>query len=97
MAYWHEVLPGRILDVEYTDTVDDVAAQAKKLIKHCGLDWEDSCLDFHKSKRDVLTASVLQVRKPIYKSSLNSWAPYEKELDELFTALGKYAPKQRQQ
>ena len=94
MAFWHQLLPGRILDITYEDTITDTGSQAKKLIEHCGLEWEDECLNFHQTKRAITTASFHQVRKPIYKTSINSWRRYEKQLEPLFKALGPYAPKE---
>jgi hypothetical protein len=62
------------------------------MIAHCGLDWDDACLDFHDSKRSVRTASVTQVRQPIYQSSVERWRPYEKFLGPLLDELGDLAP-----
>ncbi|HCR86248.1 MAG TPA: hypothetical protein DIV86_06180 [Alphaproteobacteria bacterium] len=84
MDHWKKVLPkGTILDVQYEDVVDDLEKQAKRLIKHCGLKWDNSCLDFHNNKRYVKTASVAQVREPIYKSSVARWKNFEKHLNPL--------------
>ncbi|MEQ8196084.1 MAG: tetratricopeptide repeat protein, partial [Rhodospirillales bacterium] len=68
MEHWHAVLPGRILDVQYEDVVADLETQARRIVEHCGLAWDDSCLDFQNAKRSVRTASASQVRKPIYSS-----------------------------
>jgi tetratricopeptide (TPR) repeat protein len=93
MAHWRKVLPaGAFLDVQYEDIVADQETQARRLIEYCGLEWNDACLDFHKNKRAVRTASVAQVRQPIYKSSVERWRPYEKFLGPLFDALGDFAP-----
>jgi hypothetical protein len=87
------VLPaGAFLDVQYEDIVADQETQARRLIEYCGLEWNDACLDFHKNKRAVRTASVAQVRQPIYKSSVERWRPYEKFLGPLFDALGDLIP-----
>jgi len=72
--------------------VADQEAQSRRLIEYCGLEWDDACLDFHQSKRAVRTASMAQVRQPIYKSSVERWRPYEKFLGPLFDALGDLAP-----
>ncbi|MBI1215978.1 MAG: tetratricopeptide repeat protein [Alphaproteobacteria bacterium] len=88
MAHWHRVLPeGRILDARYEDTVADQEGQTRRLLAHCGLDWEDACLDFHKNDRLVKTASIAQVRKPIYKTSVARWERFGKKLDPLRAAL----------
>ncbi len=94
MAHWRRVLPaGAFLDVQYEDIVADQAAQARRMIDFCGLDWNDACIDFHESKRSIHTASVTQVRQPIYNSSVERWRPYAKFLGPLLDALGDLAPK----
>jgi tetratricopeptide (TPR) repeat protein len=93
MAHWRKVLPaGAFLDVQYEDIVANQEAQARRIIEYCGLEWNDTCLDFHQNKRAVRTASMAQVRQPIYKSSVERWRPYEKFLGPLFDALGDFAP-----
>lgn len=88
MAHWRSVLPSEILyDISYEDVVDNFAQEAKRLIEFTGLDWEDACLDFYKKKSNVKTASAAQVRKPIYKSSVERWRVYEKHLRPLLTVL----------
>ena len=74
-------------------SISDTEIQAKKLIAYCGLEWDDACLDFHKTERTVKTASITQVRQPIYKSSVERWRSYESHLTPLFEALGDLAPK----
>ena len=80
-----------IHEVDYEDTVDDLEAVARRLVAACGLDWESTCLDFHKTRRPVTTASLAQVRQPIYKNSVVRWKNYEHELGDLFSALGELA------
>lgn len=88
MAHWKDVLPkGTILDMVYEDNVADLETQAKKLIAFCGLDWEEACLEFYKNKRHVKTASIAQVRKPIYKSSVARWENYKHHLAPLQEAI----------
>ncbi len=71
MAHWRTVLPaGAMLDVSYEDVVDDLEQQARRLIDYCGLTWDDRCLSFHETNRPIATASNLQVRRPVYRSSL---------------------------
>ncbi|NNG03009.1 MAG: tetratricopeptide repeat protein [Inquilinus sp.] len=92
MEHWRTVLPpGRILEVNYEDLVSDVEGQARRLVDHCGLPWDDACLSFHKAERQVRTASVRQVRQPIYRSSVAKWRKYEKHLGPLLTSLGDLA------
>ncbi len=87
MAYWHELFPGRILDVPYEAVVDDAEGQTRRMLDHAGLDWSDRCLEFHTLDRRVKTASNLQVRKPLYRSSVARWKRYERHLGPLQDAL----------
>ncbi len=87
MAHWYQVLPGQILDVNYEDMIENPEAISRKIIDHIGLEWEPECLEFYKSKRDVKTASLWQVRQPIYKTSAGRWKRYEKHLAPLQKAL----------
>ena len=94
IEHWRNVLPtGAFLEVQYEDIVADQEAQARRMIAFCGLDWNDACVDFHKNKRSIRTASKSQVRQPIYKSSVERWRPYEKFLGPLLDALGDLALK----
>ena len=89
MAHWHRVLPpNRILDVHYEDVVADLEGQARRIIAHCGLDWDPRCLAFYQTERPVLTASAAQVRQPIYKSAVGRWRVYEEFLRPLLAELG---------
>ncbi len=88
MAHWHEILPGRIFDINYEDTIADPEYWSRKLIKHVGLEWDEACVAPHKQERTVKTASHWQVRQPIYKTSVQRWKNYEKHLDPLKEALG---------
>ena len=65
----------------------DLEGQARRMVEHCGLEWEEVCLAFHKTRRSVQTASVAQVRQPIYRSSVGRWRPYKHLLQPLFRAL----------
>lgn len=88
MDHWKEVLPKDfITTVVYEDVVADTEKEAKRLIEFLGLPWNDKCLEFHKSDRPVKTASVAQVRKPIYKSSVKRWAKYGEGLKPLVDAI----------
>ncbi|MGC2047781.1 MAG: sulfotransferase, partial [Gallionella sp.] len=94
MGHWRSVLPaGAFLDVQYEDIVADQEAQARRMIAFCGLDWDDACIDFHNNQRSIRTASLTQVRQPIYKSSVERWRPYEKFLGPLLDELGDLVPK----
>ena len=89
MAHWRALLPpGVMLEVQYEEVVADFAAQARRVIAHCGLDWDDACLDFHRTDRPVRTASVVQVRQPIYRTSVGRWRPDPDTLRPLLEGLG---------
>jgi len=89
MTHWRQVLPpGTLLEVQYEDLVADVEGQARRLIDYCGLPWDERCLSFHESERAVRTASVTQVRQPIYRTSVQRWRRYERHLGPLIEALG---------
>lgn len=88
MQHWRDVLPpGAFFDVRYEDIVADKAHEARRLIEFIGLEWDDACIDFHKTERAVRTASFTQVRQPIYTSSVERWRAYEKFLGPLLDAL----------
>lgn len=87
MQHWHEVLPGRILDVQYEETVADPEHTIRRVLDFCGLEFEPACLDYYKVKRAVSTSSNVQVRKPIYRSSLEHWHHYERHLLPLIDSL----------
>jgi tetratricopeptide (TPR) repeat protein len=89
MNHWREVLPaGSILDVHYEELVADQEGQSRRMLDFLGLDWEDGCLAFHKNGRPVKTASVAQVREPMYKTSVARWKRFEKHLEPLRAAIG---------
>jgi hypothetical protein len=94
MEHWREVLPpGAFYDVQYEHIVADQEGEARKLLAYCGLEWDAACLDFHKTKRQIRTASVTQVRQPIYNTSVERWRKYEKFLGPLLEQLGDLVPK----
>jgi tetratricopeptide (TPR) repeat protein len=80
MQHWHRVLPGKVLDVHYEETVTDLEAQVRRILAHCGLPFEEACVQFHQTDRAVKTASSEQVRQPIYSRALGYWRRYEKHL-----------------
>ncbi len=88
MRHWHEVLPGFVLDMHYEELVDDQEGQTRRLLQHCGLDWNDSCLDFHRSKRAPRTESADQVKKTLYKEGIGQWKNYEQYMDGFRRGLG---------
>ncbi|KZX54931.1 hypothetical protein A3709_07930 [Halioglobus sp. HI00S01] len=87
MEYWHEVLPGKVLDVHYEDTVTDLEGQVRRILDYCGLPFEENCLRYYETDRAVKTASSEQVRRPIYTSALGLWRNYESHLGEWQEAM----------
>ena len=81
MKHWHEVLPGKVLDVHYEETVTDLETQVRRILAHCGLPFEEACVRFHETQRPVKTASSEQVRQPLYTGALGYWRRYEKHLE----------------
>ncbi|MBL4770944.1 MAG: sulfotransferase, partial [Planctomycetes bacterium] len=88
MAHWRKYMPDSILTMPYEGLVADQKAETKRLLEFCGLEWNDAVMDFHKTNRQVRSASSTQVRKPIYSSSVGRWKNYEKHLSQLRAALG---------
>jgi tetratricopeptide (TPR) repeat protein len=87
MAHWHQVLPGRILDVSYEQLVQEPEAQARRILQWCGLAWEESVLDFHLQDSPALTASAMQVRKPMYTDSIGAWQRAGSGFDSVVSRL----------
>ena len=87
MEHWRRVLPVQFLEVDYEETVADLEGVARRLLAWCGLEWESACLAFHQGKGPVRTASVNQVRQPIYTRSVGRWKNYERSLGALFAKL----------
>jgi tetratricopeptide (TPR) repeat protein len=87
MTHWRLVLPVKLHDVDYEDTVADLEGVARRLVAACGLPWHPACLEFHATRRPVRTASITQVRQPIYRRSVARWRNYERDLAGLFAAL----------
>jgi len=95
MRHWKQVLPeASIFDVRYEAVVQNFEASARAIVAHCGLTWHDDCLRFHETQRPVTTASVAQVRQPIYISSLKRWRPDHATLKPLYQGLGILGPLQ---
>ena len=88
MAHFDEVLPGRVHRIIYESLVSNTEDEIRRLLEYCQLDFEESCLEFHKTERPVSTASAEQVRKPIFRSGLEHWQNYEAWLEPLKESLG---------
>ncbi len=88
MAHWRSILPaGSMLDVVYEEVVDNLEEQARRLIDFCGLPWDPRCLNFHETSRPIATSSNVQVRQPLYRTSLGRWHHYEAYLQPLLAEL----------
>jgi tetratricopeptide (TPR) repeat protein len=88
MDHWRSVLPeGWMLDVRYEEMVADLEGESRRLLAHCGLEWDEACLQFDATDRPVMTASFAQVRRPVYRSSVSRWRRFEPHLGELLAAL----------
>ena len=88
MRHWDAVLPGRVLRVHHEDLVNDLEGNVRRLLQHCGLEFEPACIEFYKTERSVRTASSEQVRQPLYREGLEQWRHYEPWLGPLRAALG---------
>jgi tetratricopeptide (TPR) repeat protein len=87
MQHWQQVLPGKVLTVHYEDTVLDLESQVRRILEHCGLPFEESCLHYYRTERAVKTASSEQVRRPIYTGALGTWRRYDQHLELWKTEL----------
>jgi tetratricopeptide (TPR) repeat protein len=88
MRHWDTVLPGRILKVQHEDVVADLPGNVRRILEFCGLPFESTCVEFHKTERSVRTASSEQVRQPIFREGLDQWRNYTSWLGPLKEALG---------
>lgn len=88
MDHWNEVLPGKVLDVHYEETVTDLEGQVARILEHCGLPFEEQCVRFHETERAIKTASSEQVRQPIYTGGMGKWRKYEAYLGDWLEELG---------
>ncbi len=89
MDYWDVALPGKVLRVQYEDVVGDLETQVRRILDHCGLEFEPGCLSFYLTDRAVRTPSSEQVRQPIFTAGLDYWRNYEPWLEPLEGALGE--------
>lgn len=92
MAHWRRIFPESMLELQYEDLITDPERHIRQLIEFCGLPWNEACLQFHTSARAVRTASVHQVRQPIYASSIGRWKRYAKHLVPLYAELDNRLP-----
>ena len=87
MEHWNAVLPGVVHTVEYEKLVGDIETESRQLLEFCDLDWQPQCLKFYESKEASTTASTVQVRRPVYQSSVGKWHDYEKQLQPVVEIL----------
>jgi hypothetical protein len=92
MQHWRQVLPSRILEIQYETLVANLESESRRLIDFLGLDWDPACLSFHETERTVLTASHWQVRQPLYTSSVGRWRHYQHHLGPLLQELEGLVP-----
>ena len=90
MDFWNELFPGEIFTINYEDIINNPNKKIRELLNFCNVEFENSCLDFHKSKRPVKTASSEQVRQPMYKTGLDYWKNYRNNLDILINHFPDY-------
>jgi hypothetical protein len=88
MAHWDAALPGKILRVEYENVVENLEANVRHILEFCNLEFEPGCVEFHKTRRSVHTASSEQVRQPIFKEGLDQWRHFDPWLGPFRAALG---------
>ena len=92
MEHWDTALPGAVLHVQYEEVVADLEMQVRRILDHCGLPFEEACVNFHETERAVRTASSEQVRQPIYSGSVQTWTRYGAHLDPLREVLEPVFP-----
>jgi len=90
MDFWHQLFPNKIYDMSYEDLTTNQEDETRKLLQYCELDWDENCLNFHKNKRAVKTASAIQVREKMYQGSSEVWKKYKTHLKPLIKALSSY-------
>ena len=83
MVYWKNLIPDSFYEIVYENLINDQKKQTQKLLEYCKLSWNDNCLNFTKTNRVVRTSSDIQVRKKIYKDSINKWKIHKQELNVL--------------
>tara|TARA_B100000315_G_C14047294_1_gene350255 strand:- start:253 stop:522 length:270 start_codon:yes stop_codon:yes gene_type:complete len=88
MKYWNNLLPNFIFNIKYESLINNTKKEIQNLTKFCDLNWDDNCLNYHKNKRPIKTASDVQARSRIYKSAVDSWKNYDKYVNQYFLNLG---------
>ena len=89
MVFWNEIYPNEIYNLSYEKIINNQESETKNLLKFCNLEWDKNCLKPHENTKSVATASLAQVRSPIYKTSIKKWENYAEELKELKDIISK--------
>jgi hypothetical protein len=89
MKHWNKLYGKKIYNLKYENFINNFESESKKLLSYCDLGWDPRCIEFYKNSRAVTTASLAQVRQPIYKSSISSWKNYSEHLGELIDTINK--------
>ncbi len=87
MRFWNDLYPGKIYEIHYEKLTENQEEETRKLLEYCDLPWQDDCLNFHKTKREVKTASLGQVRNKMYTGSSEAWRKFETQLQPLIKSL----------
>lgn len=87
--HWQSIMPEAVTTVSYESLINDIEGETRRLLDFLGLPWNDACLRFHEVNRRVNSASATQVRKPLYRTALSAWKPYEQHLGPLKAAFEK--------
>ncbi|MFL2503543.1 MAG: sulfotransferase family protein [Candidatus Azotimanducaceae bacterium] len=87
MSHWDDVLPGFVLRVTNEDVIEDLETQVRRMLDFCALPFEEACLNFNETERNVRTPSSEQVRRPVNRDGQSQWEPYSAFLDPLKKAL----------
>lgn len=93
MEHWRTTIPGAFIDVDYEAVIADQERETRRILDYCGLEWEDACLEFHRHPGPAATASAVQVRQPVYSSSVGLWRKYEKQLTPFANKLREHGIK----
>ena len=89
MDFWINKYSDQIYNLSYEKLIKNQKEETEKLLKFCNLDWDENCLSPHKNQKTVATASLAQVRSPIYNSSIKKWEKFSDELSELKKIISK--------
>ena len=90
MEFWNRLYPNKIYELSYENLTENQETETQNLLNYCGLEWDENCLNFHKNKRGVQTASTIQVRKKMYQGSSEDWKKYWTHLQPMIDGLKSY-------